>query len=111
MSHILVHLHCCNSPLVHTPLYPPQLPRAKVVVSAPDVLSPSGPDEADEFCRAVFGEDWSSGQLESWVENLREWLSRQVRVMGGEPQGMVVETGERRAGSWFERLTGARAGM
>ena len=69
-----------SAPDVLSPPLPLQLPRAKAIVSAPDVLSPSGPDEAEEFCRVVLGVELSSGLLESWVENLREWLARQVRA-------------------------------
>ena len=64
--------------MIFNDIFPMQLPRAKAVVAAPDILSPSGPDEADEFFRTVFGTELSSGQLETWVENLREWLSNQV---------------------------------
>ena len=88
------------------PLPPPlQLPRAKAIVSAPDVLSPSGPDEAEEFCRAVLGVELSSGLLESWVENLREWLARQV---GGGRGGAVGRGGRWGRGAGRAAVCGER---
>jgi hypothetical protein len=48
------------------------------VAAAPDVLTPSGTEEAEEFMRGVLGVEFRGDELETWVENLREWMSRQV---------------------------------
>ncbi|GAX78492.1 hypothetical protein CEUSTIGMA_g5931.t1 [Chlamydomonas eustigma] len=66
---------------VDAPKYRPSwLPRARAAVAAPDVLTPSGTEEAEEFMRGVLGVELKGNQLETWVENLREWMSRQVMV-------------------------------
>lgn len=48
---------------------------------APDVLTQSSPDEVEEVLKSLMGveEQSASTCLELWVENLREWLSKQVR--------------------------------
>ncbi|KAG1659097.1 hypothetical protein FOA52_013743 [Chlamydomonas sp. UWO 241] len=62
---------------VDAPKYRPSwLPRAKTIVHAPDVLSPSSPDEVEETLRNVLMVEHPSLWLEVWVENLREWMSR-----------------------------------
>ncbi len=48
------------------------------MVHAPDVLSPSSPDEVEDLMRSLVGVDEASLWLETWVENLREWMSETV---------------------------------
>jgi len=72
------------------PRYRPSwLPRAKAVVHTPDVLSPSAPDEVEEFVGGLIpalsqgGDPQLQGApasdlLDRWTENLREWFSGKV---------------------------------
>ena len=66
---------------------------------APDVLTQSSPDEVEEVLKSLMGveEQSASTCLELWVENLREWLSKQVR--GGEGAGGKGWEAGRRAAS------------